>query len=152
MLKRNDDFLIMMVKCLYDVHSMLNEGTREQLKRVNLISIKAYCSSCMGYMVEEDGDTMYQAMMALNAVIELCAAKLQEPGFCETDMDEKQFIVSNVFKAEGELCLVAGKYYTSEHTFPYTPSLNEIYKHIVDVCISNNYYFGIDKQILEGVL
>lgn len=148
--ERDNDFLIMMVKCLYDVHYMLNESTRKQLGRVNLVSIRAYCSSCLGYITKKDGDVMYTIVMYLNAVIEFCSAKLGENGFMETDTDEKEFIIDNISKAETELCLLAGKYYTDKHTFPYTVSLNKIYQYIIDVCIDNSYYFGIDKEIMRG--
>lgn len=146
--ERDSDFLIMMVKCLYDVKYMLHESTRKQLGRVNLISIKAYCSSCLGYITKKDGDVMYLIVMYLNAVIEFCTAKLSDKGFVETDIDEKEFIIDNINKAETELCLLAGKYYTDKHTFPYTVSLNPVYQHIIDTCINSSYYFGIDREIM----
>lgn len=145
----SSDRFIMMVKNLSDVRMMLNEGTREQLRRPNLIAIKAYCSACLALVTKEDRDLLYLPIMSLNAVNEFCAAKLSEVGFMETDIDEKEFVVTNVVNAETNLCVIAGKYYTRDHKFPYMPSMNTVYKRIVDVCLESNYYFGLEQQVLE---
>lgn len=146
----SNDCLILMVKCLYDVGAMLKIGTREQLSRANLISIKAYCLSCMSHIKKEDADRMYFVMMSLNAVIEVCSTKLSEVRFMETDIEEKNFIVNNINDAKSQLCLIAGRHYTKDNTFNFTPSMNVIYKYIVDVCIENNYYFGLEDEIKGG--
>lgn len=145
----SNDRFILMVKNLSDVRMMLNEGTREQLRRTNLIAIKAYCTACLALVTKEDRDLLYLPIMSLNAVNEFCSAKLNEPGFMETDIDEKEFVVTNVVNAETNLCVIAGKYYTSEHKFPYMPSMNAVYKRIVDVCLENSYYFGLEAEVLE---
>lgn len=149
--KQANDYLISMVKCLHDMRGILKEGTREQLKRMDLISIKAYCASCLTYIKDNYTSDCFKVVADINAVIELCVERIADTKFTETDVDEKQFIVKRIIDSEENLCLLAGKRYTSENRFTFKPTMLSVYNYIVDVCIESGYFFGLEEEIRNEV-
>ena len=145
---KDNDFLINAVKCLVDAKSQLKLGTREQLQRVNCTAIEVYCKMALSFILKKDtGENITEITANISNVVSLIRDLMADKSFTETDTEIKEFINDKMMTALNLLCVVAGKYYTSEHKFDFNVQLTSVYNFIIDVCIDNSYYFGLEKDL-----
>lgn len=147
---QDNDFLINAVKCLMDAESQLKLNTREQLQRINCTAIEVYCKMALSFILKNDtGENITEITANISNVVSLIRDLLSDKSFTETDSEVKEFINEKMMTALNKLCVVAGKYYTSKHGFDFNVQLVKIYNHIIDVCIDNSYYFGLETDLDE---
>lgn len=145
-----DDFLINAVKCLMDAKGQLKLNTREQLQKINCTSIEVYCKMALSFILKHDtGENITEITANISNVISLIRDLLADKSFTETDSEVKEFINEKMMTALNGLCVVAGKYYTEKNAFDFSVQLVKVYNHIIDVCIDNGYYFGLDEDMDE---
>jgi len=137
------NFLLSSLQMLLTVSSLLKANTREQLNRTDLVSIKAYIAISREKMSEQMISSTYDANVALMNVAEVIGTTLADSSFKESDTDMKEFIVSNIERATMIMYKVCGVHYTTKD-FDYSPSLPMILNRIIDECIKQGYYFGIE--------
>lgn len=149
---QDKDFLISSVKCLIDAKGQLKIDTREQLQKVNCTAIQVYCKLALSYLLKQDtGFDVMEITANISNVIKLITDILVDDSFTETDSETKDFINQLMLVALTKLCIVTGKYYSSEHEFNFNIQLTKTYNYIIDVCIDNDYYFGMtEEDIREG--
>lgn len=143
----NPNYLIEGVKCLLDCKTKLKVNTRQQFSKGDLSSIIAYCSIAGETLVK--GPTDDEVSMAINYIFnaqQQCESELAKPDFSTTDTETKEFITDKLLMALNSLCLAAGKYYTT-HEFSYNVLQCSTYNYIIDNCIMQNYYFGLEKEV-----
>lgn len=137
------NFLLSSLQMLILASELLKADTREQLSRVNLISIKMYVVNAREKMVEQRVRDTYTAGVELRNAVEVIDTMLADSSFKETDTDTKEFIVSKIQSATRQIYKVCGVYYTT-NDFDYSPGITNLLNKIIDECLRQGYYFGIE--------
>lgn len=139
----NKDVLIA-VSLLERVLALTKENTRETVKKVTLNTIKKNLETVLVKVIPYTKDatitTPIMEMLELIKIIE------QDSTFVETDNETKETLVWKTKAALGPLYVFAGKFYM-EHEFPFSLGVADMLKRIVDACIINDFYFGIDEEL-----
>lgn len=130
--------------------TLLKENTRETIKRSTVEQIKKNLESILIKLTPYCKEVMI--LSPIMEIIELISIVVADETFVETDNETKVVMVDKLKSSLYALYLFAGKFYMTNE-FSFSLGTADILKRIVDGCLNNNFYFGIDEQLRrEGVI
>lgn len=142
----NNDVLIS-IALLERTLPMLKENTRETIQLNSLTIIDRNISNALAKITGICDDSL--VLVPLMEVVKLIEVIKQDITFVETDMETKKLVTDKLRLAMSRLYLFAGKFYeTNEFTF--TLGVDQIIKRIVDHCLVQGHYFGVDIKLKEA--
>lgn len=136
--------VLLAVSLLERVEGLLLANTRESIS-------KNVCNSILrNYSFVLDKLFPYykgvDVLMPIVESTELLKFLCESADFVETDNDTKLNLINMYNEAMQSVYLFAGKFYTTNH-FKFSLGNAVVLKRIVDACIDNGYYFGIDEEL-----
>lgn len=145
-----NDKVLTAVILMQRVVPRLNANDRSTIKRQQLLGIEQSITMALQQLYGTCDEPM--VLTPIMEVVELINSVTADERFVETDGETKMLIVDRITGALQQLYLFAGKYYmTNEFTFSLTKT--DVLRTIVDNCIEMQFYFGVDKQLMqEGLL
>lgn len=147
----NDDNVISAVTLMERIVPRLSANSRETISRQRLSQISSSLQIVLELLTAQECREPL-ILTPIMEVITLIDGVMEEQAFVETDNDTKEIIVNKVMTALQHLYMFAGVYYMT-HEFTYTMSKTDVLRNIVDACVANGFYFGVDKQLREeGIL
>lgn len=129
---------------------MLKEHTRETIRKDTFNSIVSNIKNSLSKLSGHCKDST--VMMPLMEIVELAEVINADPTFEETSKEIKDMLSTRIRSGLSALYLFAGKYYIDNE---FTPSmgLDMLIRNIIDNCINQGFYFGIDVQLRqEGLI
>lgn len=128
----------------------LHGNSRETIKRQQLTQIAGSLS-----MVLKSLSPCCKDPLVLTPIMEVMALIDNLTGndmFVETDAETKNLMIGRLNSAITSMYLFAGRFYM-ENEFTWTLTKTDVLRHIVDVCVDNGFYFGIDAELrAEGAI
>lgn len=138
-----NDNVITAITLLERLEPILNANSRATINVRHLTEIHGRLTMVLQLINPVAKDVMILTPLA--NTVKLIEALKNEPGFVETSQDVKNIICEKIQDALNSLYLFAGKYYMENH-FTYTPGKVSSLRNIVDHCIKNGFYFGMEVQ------
>lgn len=139
----NNDML-MGIALLEKVLPLLNENTRESIRRDSCFSIERNIDLCLGKIIQYTKDNII--LMPLIEANQLIKTLLEEDDFKETSAECKDILVDKIHSALDSLYLLAGKWYMT-NDFDYTPTIANNIIRIINSCMKQGFYFNYDAQL-----
>ena len=136
-----NDNVIVAITLLERLEPLLNTSNRATINTRHLTEIHDRLTMVLQLVKPVTNDVMILTPLA--ATVQLIDALKKESGFVETSADVKQIICDKIEDAMNALYLFAGKYYMENH-FTYTTGRVSTLQNIVDRCIRNGFYFGME--------
>ena len=136
-----DNRLIQGIAFLERTRPVMKVDSRAQLKKSDLRFVKQNIGSALGQLNEVKDCNIF-ITGRLVGIIDCIDNLLNEPGFVETDLGAKQFLITNLEESLDVLYFEAGKYYTT-HEFTFYERMQPLLNNIVENCIEKGYYFGL---------
>lgn len=136
--------VITAVTLLKKSEGMLHADDREPLNKHRLQKVFQRINMCLNLIGPYINTPLVLGPMA--QLLELLEAIDEDPRFTETNAETKKMICDLFGDAFVNLCVQAGKYYT-DHEFDFSETIIPTLKVIVDVCIENNYFFGMESEV-----
>lgn len=139
--------VLIAVAVLERIQPELKSEKRVQLNRTNLTVIKQTANQAITNLMNANfrDDVVFSNLLA---TINIVDALLADEQYDQTDQSTKEELTDRMTTALNVLYLKAGQYYETTE-FDYDPRMYKILTSIVDECIKQGYYFGIDKEIVE---
>lgn len=126
------------------IEPLLSVNTRESISKTvcNTIARNYDIILTKSFNYCKDASLLSPTLESTELLKYLC----DNPDFVETDSETKSNLVRLYYDASHELYMFAGKFYT-ENEFKFSLGITPVLRRIVDHCIDNGYYFGIDKEL-----
>lgn len=140
---KTDDNVIIAITLLERLEPLLNADNRATINVRHLTEIHDRLTMVLQLINPVTNDVMILTPLA--ATVKLISALKSESGFVETSQDVKNIICTKIKDATNALYLFAGKYYMDTN-FTYTPGRVSSLRNIVDHCIANGFYFGMEDS------
>ncbi len=145
-----NDKVLSAVILMQRVTPRLHPNDRETIKRQQLTGIQQTITMILQQLYDDCKKPL--VLTPLMEVVELINNLLSDDNFVETDAETKTLIVDRVDKSTQELYLFAGQFYM-DHEFTWTLSKSDVLRAIVNSCIDQGFYFGVDVELKnEGVI
>ena len=134
--------LIVACNILNRVQAMLQGGNRVQLSNDTLRSISDYLIKCTKYIdpTIKEINTQY---IVFTSAAESIHDLLETSGAQMINNDTKEFLVDQLEPTITEFRVNVGRY-LADNDFNYSPAMDSVLKGIVDTCLENGYYFGLE--------
>lgn len=142
-----NDKVLSAVVLMQRVVPRLNANDRSTISRSHLLSIQQTISMALQQLLNDCNSP--HVLTPFMEVVQLIADVTSDETFVETDAETKQLIVDRVKQGLSQLYLFAGAFYM-ENEFTWTLTKSEVLRSIVDNCIDLGFYFGYDKQVMNG--
>lgn len=138
-----NDNVIIAITLLERLEPLLNANNRATINVRHLSEIHDRLTMVLQLINPVTEDVMILTPLA--TTVQLISTLKNEVGFVETSQDVKQIICEKISDALNNLYLFAGKYYIENH-FTYSSGRVSTLKNIVDRCILNGFYFGMEDS------
>lgn len=139
----NNDILVG-VALLERTLPLLNENTRESIRKNTCDNILRNIDMCLGKIMNYTKDTI--VLMPLVEASQLIKSVTEDADFVESSDEVKKILIDKIHYALNGLYLFAGKFYMT-HDFDYTEGMSQNLVRIINSCISQGFYFGYDAQL-----
>ena len=136
-----NDNVIIAITLLERLEPLLNANNRATINIRHLSEIHDRLTMVLQLINSATNDVMILTPLA--ATVQLIDALKKEAGFVETSQDVKNIICDKIADAKEALFLFAGKFYMENH-FTYTTGRESTLRNIVDRCLANGFYFGME--------
>lgn len=133
--------LLVCCNILNRIETLLEVDSRVQISKDNLSSIGDYLVKAIKYIdasIPIFGTQLIIFGNCISAVTEL----IETNRFVSTNVDTKQYLNDRLHSTIIEFKVNVGKHLCNNE-FNYIPSMDTIIKDIIELCISNNYYFDL---------
>jgi len=144
-----DNNLLLALSLMERVKPQLKEEKREQINRAGLTLINQMLTQALDCIIKTCRDSGNAYIIGyLIGVTNIVSALLQDESYIETDTETKELLAEKVNECMSRIYLEVGKYYTT-HDFVYSVKLCPLLNRVIDTCIEQGYYFGVDEKIKE---
>lgn len=144
-----DNSLWQAISVLMRVKEQLKEGSREQINRSGLMTVKQATDIALACVLRvPEGYIGIKELAGLKNVCEITTAFLAEEDYSETDLETKAELCSIVGECLHLLCMDAAEYYKT-HTFNFSVKMQNIINTVLDEVTASGEFFGYDKTFKE---
>ena len=137
--------LLVAVSVLERAVDALKIDSRQQLNRNALDVCKSCCELCATKLANVGFSDTYTLGRILDS-LDLINGLLELDNFVETDTETKELLNRNLGQALETLYVKVGVYYDT-HEFELNRMLEPLLARIVDKCIINGFFFGVEKEV-----
>lgn len=142
-----DNGLLVALTLVERVKPQLKMDKREQINRVGLQMISQSLAQALERITRvERGSINDYTAGSIVAMVEIIEGLLKDETYYETDLETKELLVSKLEECLGRIYLDVGKYYMT-HEFQYSIRMSGVLDRIVDTCVEQGYYFGVDQEL-----
>lgn len=121
---------------------------RTQLTRTDITNIISYMNIANNAIIKTGTNNVnIEVRTMILDITETCNSMLQDDNFTATSVNIKDTLYETVRKCTYRLYLDCGKYYNEEAEFEYSPRLDGLLQSIVNACIEQNYFFGLENEV-----
>ena len=138
-----NDNVIIAITLLERLEPLLHTDDRATIDLKHLLEIHDRLTMVLQCIRPVTEDVLILTPIA--STIQLISTLKQEAGFIETSQDVKDIICTKIEDALNRLYLFAGKYYMENH-FTYNQGKKVTLQRIVDRCLLNGFYFGMEEK------